>query len=65
MSVFGVQTWSSWEAYAAYLADERAYEAEDERRREAARQQFCHHGKNMLQRCTACEDEEANAPDSV
>jgi len=37
---------------------------EDEARyaRERARfaQKFCHHGKSLLEQCTACEDEEDN-----
>jgi hypothetical protein len=39
-------------------------DARDEAYRIAKRQRdaetFCHHGKNMLEQCTACEDEEDN-----
>lgn len=45
-----VNTFPSWEAYARYLADERAREA----RLAALRAQLCEHGRTMVQSCDAC-----------
>lgn len=57
MSLFGVQTWPSWDAYQRYLADEREWAKEDARKYQEARETFCSHGKDLIQRCIDCEKE--------
>lgn len=45
-----MQTWPDWESYQRYLEDERARECQLQRYRET----FCHHGKNLVERCDRC-----------
>lgn len=53
-----VSTWpGDMDSYLRYCRDENAAERREQRRDQEARETFCAHGRNLMQRCIPCEQE--------